>query len=296
MSAVYAVAIDPCGDYILIGGQDKCIKCINHATGKVIAEYAGHGWEVLDVSVSSCGNHFMSGGADRTAVFWDVASGKVLRRLSGHVARINAVCCLPEKTDLLLTGSFDRTVRVWDRRGGREPIQVLDSATDSVESVSVRLPFIAVASSDGFVRIHDIRKSVMHSDAIGYADISNSVNSYDPVMGVRIGQDGAYYAASTIKGQIRLVDIEDGSILQSFQIDHDNPKSYRTTAMCFDKNEEVVVVGGADGVAYSFDTVSGEKNIICDLKSPILAMDYNKRRNLFAFGCLNGETVVKSLQ
>jgi mitogen-activated protein kinase organizer 1 len=215
--------------------------------------------------------------------------------LTGHVSRVTSVLCLPDHTDLLATGSFDQTVRLWDKRSySRFPVQVLEGARDGVESVDMRNQLlIAVASADGFVRVYDIRKGVVHADAVGFDDITASRSKYDAVMRVRLGQDGAYYAASTIRGAVKMVDLdEDATILQSFTTPADNPDSLRTTAMAFDKNEERVLIGCVDGRVYGFDTVTGERSELVYCKSPVLSMDYNISKKIVGVGCLNGEYMV----
>jgi|EP01047_Picozoa_sp_COSAG01_P028290 mitogen-activated protein kinase organizer 1 len=45
--------------------------------------------------------------------YWDVASATVIRRFRGHTAKINAVEFGAPNCDVLVTGSYDRSVRVW---------------------------------------------------------------------------------------------------------------------------------------------------------------------------------------
>ena len=67
---------------------------------------------------------------------WNVTTGQSLRKFRGHAARVNCVCFNEEST-VILSGSVDCTVRIWDLRSRRnEPIQVWDNCVLSLLSLS----------------------------------------------------------------------------------------------------------------------------------------------------------------
>jgi hypothetical protein len=58
---------------------------------------------------------------------WDAETGKELRRYSGHNNVVHSVAFSPDPR-LLLSGSWDGTVRVWDRRTGQELARMMTTA------------------------------------------------------------------------------------------------------------------------------------------------------------------------
>lgn len=115
--------------------------------------------EVLDVAVSGDSARFAAVGGDKVAFVFDVTSGNILRRISGHQERINAVELNPKgSADVLFTGSYDGTVRVWDLRAssvssraeceGRE-MQVFASPRSALLSVRSDRPNYPRPRSDG---------------------------------------------------------------------------------------------------------------------------------------------------
>lgn len=134
---------------------------------------------------------------------WDVATGTTTRRLSGHMGKIHAVefnedasviasgtisfhepCPViktrsrlvrlhrssvgPEVSRLLLF-EFPHNSRLTNvgRAQSHKPIQTLEEARDTVQTLYVGPTFIITGSVDGHVRTYDLRKGEMRSDFLG---------------------------------------------------------------------------------------------------------------------------------
>ena len=69
---------------------------------------------------------------------------------------------------MVVSGSFDATVRLWDTKSqSSKPIQVLEEAGDSVSSVVVRGWDIVTGCVDGRLRVYDLRMGMLSTDLIG---------------------------------------------------------------------------------------------------------------------------------
>jgi mitogen-activated protein kinase organizer 1 len=67
-------------------------------------------------------------------------------------------------------GSYDASVRIWDcRSNSRDPVQILQDASDSVSSVQFSTYELLAASVDGCVRVYDIRMGRLDQDNLGGA-------------------------------------------------------------------------------------------------------------------------------
>ena len=53
-----------------------------------------------------------TGGSDNLVHLWDTASGRRLARLEGHTGSVASMAYNPS-TGLLVTGSYDTTIRLW---------------------------------------------------------------------------------------------------------------------------------------------------------------------------------------
>ncbi len=69
---------------------------------------------------------------------------------------------------MVVSGSFDASVRLWDCKSqSTKPIQVLEEARDSVSGVCVVGHEIVTGSVDGRMRVYDLRMGMVFVDVIG---------------------------------------------------------------------------------------------------------------------------------
>jgi mitogen-activated protein kinase organizer 1 len=137
---IHALIYSRDGQYVLSASADRSIKLWNPSTGLCIKTYNGHGKDVMGIALplSAADNtRFVSCSIDRAVIMWDVVSGKPIRRFAGHQARVNAVD-LNADASIIASGSYDSSVKLWDcKSNNRAPIQVLEDAKDSIESISI---------------------------------------------------------------------------------------------------------------------------------------------------------------
>jgi len=113
---ILAVRYNSDGNYCLTCGQDRIIKLWNPVKGLCVKTYLGHGHEVFDVGVSSDNSRIASCGGDKNVFYWDVATGQIIRKFRGHDLKVNAVLFAGEESSVVISGSYDKTVRIFDCR------------------------------------------------------------------------------------------------------------------------------------------------------------------------------------
>uniref|UniRef100_A0AAY4C8Z0 Dynein assembly factor with WD repeat domains 1 n=1 Tax=Denticeps clupeoides TaxID=299321 RepID=A0AAY4C8Z0_9TELE len=135
-----------------------------------------HVLPLTNVAFNKSGSSFITGSYDRTCKIWDTASGEELQSLEGHrnvvyaIAFNNPYGCVHTlighrgeissvqfnwDCSLIVTGSMDRTCRVWDAPAGKcvftfsdHEDEVLDVCFDCTGQL------IATASADGTARVY----------------------------------------------------------------------------------------------------------------------------------------------
>ncbi|GAB7342879.1 hypothetical protein MBLNU457_g0999t2 [Dothideomycetes sp. NU457] len=234
------------GTYILTGSTDRQIRIFNTSTLKQLQTYSAHGYEVLDIAVADANDRFVSGGGDKTVFVWDVASATTLRRFTGHLGRVNAVAFAGEGDSVVISGSYDGTVKLWDTKSNSyKPLMTWNEGRDSIAAVKVVGAEVVVGCVDGRVRTYDLRMGCVDVDVIGH-----------PVTSVSIAKANDSYLVSTLDSTIRLMDKRDGKLLQAFRDPDFQNKNYRIRSTLA-AGDSLVISGSEDGNVLVWDVLSG---------------------------------------
>ncbi|GAB7351006.1 hypothetical protein MBLNU459_g1498t1 [Dothideomycetes sp. NU459] len=234
------------GQYILTGSTDRSIRLYNPHTSALIQSYSAHGYEVLDLAVADANDRFISVGGDKTVFLWDVATAQTLRRWSGHAGRVNACAFGGEGDSVVLSGSFDSTVKIWDTKQRSErPIMTLAEAKDSISAIAVAGAEVMTGSVDGRVRCYDLRMGCLDQDVIGF-----------PVTSLAVAKANDSYLVSTLDSTLRLMDKTNGKLLQAFR-DQDFANATYRIRSTLAAADSLVISGTEDGAIYVWDLLSG---------------------------------------
>lgn len=169
-----------------------------------------------------------------------------------HTQRVNSVA-FSGNDAVLVSGSYDTTVRVWDVRArSAAPVQTLADARDAVACVAVAGPAIYAASVDGCVRCYDARRGTAATDTLGV-----------PAAALALAHDGRCYAVATLDSRVRLVDRASGRVLATYA----GAAAARYAVQCaFAPDDAAVVAGSEDGALLAWDIVS--TRVLCRARPP----------------------------
>jgi len=186
--------------------------------------------------------------------FWDVGTGRVIRKFQGHTSRVNCIAFNNEleyvssnndTCTVLVTGGYDKTVRIWDCRSNNySPIQILEDAKDSVTSLVVTKHEIIAGSVDGNVRTYDIRKGTLCTDCIA-----------QPVTCVSLTHDSNCFLLSCMDNTVRLIDKSSGELLNEYK-GHKNANFKIDSVLTND--DAYVICGSEDSLVYIWDLVESK--------------------------------------
>lgn len=253
------------GTYVLTGSSDRQIHLSRTeppptssrsetplTSATPIQKYAAHGYPILDISCSADNQTFASVGGDRSVFLWDVQAASTIRRFGGtqqgHSGRINAVSFAGVGDSVLVSGSDDRSVRLWDLNSrNANPIMVFEEAGDSVSAVLVREEEVITGSVDGVVRSYDVRMGLCTEDTMPAA-----------VTSLQITGDGQALLVGSLDSKIRLIDRKDGACLRALGGSGFVNEELRIKS-CFGHGE-TTVISGSEGIGkvFAWDVMTGQ--------------------------------------
>ncbi|KAI0390450.1 WD40 repeat-like protein [Xylariaceae sp. FL0594] len=173
---IFAAKFDPTGHLIASGSMDRSIllwrasgECENYGV------LNGHKGAVLDLQWSRDSEIVYSGSADMHLASWDLTSGTRIRRYIGHEEIINTLDISKRGEELLISGSDDGTIGIWDPR-----------TKNAVDYIETDFPITAVAVSeagneiysggiDNDIKVWDMRKKAVVYKMLGHNDTITSL-------------------------------------------------------------------------------------------------------------------------
>lgn len=209
-------------------------------------KYNAHGYEVLSIDVNEANDRFVSTGGDKTVFFWDVQTAQTIRRFTGHAGRVNRGVFGGDGDSVIVSASFDGSVKVWDVRStSYKPIMTFSDAKDSVTDVLVFDAEIISSSVDGRVRSYDLRTGMCEVDVIGY-----------PVTSLSVSKKGTELLVSSLDSTVRLMDRTNGQLLKAYRDDAFVNTDFRVRST-LGLNDSVVLSGSDDGMVFAWDLMGG---------------------------------------
>ena len=105
------------GKLIVAGSKDGYVKVFDMKTKAVLRQLKQHTAAVRSTVWASDGLHIISGSDDRKVKLWDLATEDVVwDSKSQHTDYVRCVETSPSNPDIFVSGSYDHSVRIWDKR------------------------------------------------------------------------------------------------------------------------------------------------------------------------------------
>ena len=115
--SVESLAFSLDGTSLASGSLDGDVKLWDIQTGGIISTFHCHTHPVLAVSISPDQTMVAIGSGDNKIRLWNTQTGECCCTIDGHHSGIFSVNFSPADSQLILSASFDRTVRQWSTNG-----------------------------------------------------------------------------------------------------------------------------------------------------------------------------------
>lgn len=197
---VNSVCFNASGKILFSGSSDGTVRAWDapfasdftapSSTLSALGEYRGVGTAhpLLCVRVSADGALVLGTGCDRKSFIWRVGTGRVSQTLTGHKGKVLAAEFSLVAPTHVLTGSADRSLRLWDVPTGRRLLAL--SCHSSCNDLAATGEQFASAHQDGVVRFWDARAKSLAYELKGAHE--------DQVTSVSFAQTGSAFSASPL--------------------------------------------------------------------------------------------------
>lgn len=218
---------------------------------------------------------------DDTIRYLSLHDNKYIRYFPGHTKKVVCLCMSPIN-DTFLSGSLDKTIRLWDLRSqncqGMMHLPGRPVTTFDPEG----LIFAAGINSE-CVKLYDLRSF----DRGPFATFKLPQDKDCDWTGMKFSPDGKLIVISTNGQVIRLIDAFQGTPLQTF-VGHTNTRGI-PLEVSFSPDSQFVFSGSTDGRVHCWNTETGVKvtTMSCDHPGPVQCVGFNPKYMMLATACTN---------
>ena len=168
--SVVSIAFNSTGEYVATGGYDSCVKiwqARGPKTGSLVATLEGPGQEIEWIKWHPKGDVILAGSADGSTWMWLAPDQMFMQLFTGHEDRVNCGS-FTANGKLVVTGSNDATLRVWDPKTGKTIHKFTGHLfhQDPVVSLGIhhKRPLVVSGSTDGTVCVVHAKKGKILSN------------------------------------------------------------------------------------------------------------------------------------
>lgn len=278
-----SLTYSPDGSRVVTAAEDGKIKVWDVVSGFCLATFDEHTSSVTQVQFAKRGQVLFSASLDGTVRAWDLIRYRNFRVFtSTERIQFNSLAVDPSG-EIVCAGSMDSfDIHVWSVQTG----QLLDSLSGhegpvSCLAFSQENSILASASWDKTIRIWSI---------FGRSQQVEPIEVYSDVLALTIRPDGKEVAVSTLKGQITIFNIENGTQVGNIDCKRDIIAGRNLEDRFTSKNSERSKF--FTSINYSFDGLAivagGNNNSIClyDVPNEVLLKRFIVSKNMQLNGTL----------
>ncbi|XP_033229940.1 U3 small nucleolar RNA-associated protein 15 homolog [Belonocnema kinseyi] len=231
--AAYGGSFRRDGRLLCAGGEEAAVKLFDVGTRSLLRLFSGHRAPVHRTFFTADGIHIASFSDDKTTALWDIPSEKQILKFDEHTDYVRAGAVSPVSPDIFVSGSYDKTVNLYDARTGNKIFTVNHDAP--VESV-IFLPSGGIVLSAGGTEIR------VWDTLTGGKLLAKMSNHHKTITCLTIASHGHKILSGSLDRHVKVYDT--GTYKAVHTLDYPNS----VLSLGISSNDETIVAGMVDGL------------------------------------------------
>uniref|UniRef100_A0A182VRG6 U3 small nucleolar RNA-associated protein 15 homolog n=1 Tax=Anopheles minimus TaxID=112268 RepID=A0A182VRG6_9DIPT len=221
------------GNLLVAGDELGKVRLFDVTSRTILRFFEGHKAPVHRTFFTADGHHVASFSDDRTVGYWDIATENHLHTFTGHEDYIRAGCTSPISPNIILSGGYDRKIRMYDTRI-KDCVMTVDHG-QPVESM-VFLPSGGIFISAGGTSVN------VYDALAGGRQMAQLSQHHKTVTCLQLASDGKRLFSGSLDRHVKVYDIA------TYQVVHTIDSSNAILSLGISKNDETLVTGMVDGL------------------------------------------------
>jgi len=248
---VFSSKFHPEGQHLASAGFDRQIflwtvygECEN------VSVMTGHTGSIMELQFSPDGSNLFTCSTDNTLAIWDVPTSQRIKKLKGHTGFVNSVQGNRRGPQMLISGSDDSTIKIWDTRKRN----VVSSLNNNYQVLAVTFndtaEQIITGGIDNDIKVWDTRKNEIVHRLRGHTD---------SITGLSLSPDGSYVLSNSMDNTMRIWDIRPFAPVErcvKVFVGHQHNFEKNLLRCAWSPDGSKVTAGSGDRFVYIWDTTT----------------------------------------
>jgi len=278
--AISSINWSPKANHIVASSWDNTLRCwdVHPNSGNLLLQTQLEA-PLLSTAWHDDGSKVFCGGCDNKGFIWDLQANKTTQ-VAQHEKPIKDMAWIPLQGGLLMTASWDKTVKYWDTRQANPVFSV--TLNERVYCMDVRQSMCVIGTADRNISIYNLG-----NPAQPYKVIESPLKLQTRCVSVFTDQSG--FAVGSIEGRVGIQYLEETATQKhfAFKCHRDKSDVFAVNAISFHPQYGTFATAGSDGTFHFWDKDSKQRlkqfNKLTNNGPPVTACKFNATGNLFAY-------------
>ena len=143
---IYSLCISEDSNTIISGSNNNDLILYSIQDGSCLRSLTGHGKGISSICVK--GDNIITGSEDLRIGIWSLKDGNLKQTLIGHTGAINDCIICPNDDDIILSCSFDSTVKKWSMKEGKLLMSIVADPYSAIFAICLCKNIIITGATD----------------------------------------------------------------------------------------------------------------------------------------------------
>ncbi|ODM94810.1 U3 small nucleolar RNA-associated protein 15 [Orchesella cincta] len=221
---------------LLLAGSDECAVKLFEVTSKnLLRVFKGHQRAVHRCAFLPTDNQIVSFSDDKAVIQWDVPTERIIHKYEGHSDYVRSGAVVESNPNLIISGSYDQTVKLWDKR-----------AEDSKEMISVHhgspVESVLMSPSGSLLFTAGLTEIRVWDCLAGGRLLTKISQHHKTITCLRFATNSKRLLSASLDRHVKVYD------MNTFEVVHTYDYSSPILSMGITPNDKTLIVGMTDGI------------------------------------------------